>query len=48
MNSRSERKALLKGDEHEEGEEWALWMTQWTKVLIFACTFVNFTSIIDQ
>jgi hypothetical protein len=41
VNSRSERNVLLKGDKHEEGEEWALWMTQWTEALIFVCTFLS-------
>jgi hypothetical protein len=48
VNSRSERKVLLEGDKQEEGEEWALWMTQWTKALIFVCTFASFISITGQ
>jgi hypothetical protein len=48
VNSLWERNVLWKGDKHEEGEEWALWMTQWTEELVFVCNFVNFISIIDQ
>jgi len=48
VNSCSERNVVLKGDKQEEGEQWALWMTQWTEALIFVCIFVNFIRIIGQ